>query len=133
MGFVYAEFIFSLRQSRSARALIDTGSYYCVLPWAWMEELGVPNVGTERLRLADGSVVEAPVGPVWIAYGAPGRRVLASAAFLQTDEPAVGVEALEGLGLQVDPGGPPPGRPRLIDTGRTPAQRLLGLRIALRP
>ncbi|MBM3947176.1 MAG: hypothetical protein FJ315_07270 [SAR202 cluster bacterium] len=127
MGLVRAEFIFTgLRQARAAVALVDTGGLRCVLPVAWAQEVGVHLVGRERLQLAEGRIVGAPLGSLWVSYGRPERRVLMSDAFLEADEPVVGVEALEGLGLYVDPR-EPSADARLVDTGRMPAQRLLTL------
>lgn len=128
MGLLYVEFGFAgLREFRAALALVDTGSLYCVLRLSRAVALGIPIMGKERLQLANGQIVEAPRGSVWVRYSRPDRRFLTAAAFMDTDEPVVGVEALEGLGLSVEPGTPHETRPRLGDTGKTPAQRLLRL------
>ena len=46
--------------------LVDTSATYMVLPVSLLGELGVEAFRTVRLRLADGRVVERPLGEVGI-------------------------------------------------------------------
>lgn len=46
--------------------IVDTGATYTVLPADILGRLGVAPIRTARLRLADGGVVEKPIGEVGI-------------------------------------------------------------------
>jgi len=81
----------------------DTGATYTTLPASIMRKLGVDRIRTEKLQLADGSIVERPLGEVAIDLGG-GHSVSATPA-LFGDEGVflLGVVTLEALGLMVDP------------------------------
>jgi predicted aspartyl protease len=94
--------------------MVDTGSAYNWLPRGVLEELGITVQWMQRFEMADGSILERPVGyamihaggkiaPTIVAFAEPGDLVL------------LGAHGLEGLNLRVDlnrralvPGGPVP-------------------------
>jgi len=88
-------------KSLSVEALIDTGATTLVLPRAVAEELGAEVLGEMTVELADGTVRKVPYTVVEIELS--GRRAPVLAAVVEGGEVCVGVEALERLGLAVDP------------------------------
>ncbi len=82
--------------------LVDTGATYTVLPASLLRELGVKPVRMAGLRLADGRVVEKPLGEVGIEIG----DRFASATPVVFGEEGVyllGAVTMEQLGLAPDP------------------------------
>jgi len=85
----------------SIEALIDTGATTLVLPRSVAEKLGAEALGEMDVELADGSVRRVPYTVVEIELSS--RRAPVLAAIVESGEVCVGVEALERLGLAVDP------------------------------
>jgi len=81
--------------------LADTGSWYTVIPPKVAEELGVKPVARTRVLTADKREVEADIVVVFVR--GLGREAPVFAATMESPEPMIGVEALEALGLTVDP------------------------------
>ena len=82
--------------------LVDTGATYTVLPASVLGGLGVEAFRTVRLRLADGRVVERPLGEVGIeieGYSASATPVV----FGDEGTYLLGSVTLEQLGLAPDP------------------------------
>lgn len=88
-------------RSLSVEALIDTGATTLVLPRRVAEELGAEVLGEMDVELADGTIRRVPYTVVEVELG--GRRGPLLAAIVEGGEVCVGVEALERLGLAVDP------------------------------
>jgi len=88
-------------KSLSVEALIDTGATTLVLPRRVAEELGVEVLGEMDVELADGTVKRVPYTVVEVELS--NRRAPVLAAIVEGGEVCVGVEALERLGLAVDP------------------------------
>jgi len=82
-------------------ALIDTGINRLVIPREIAEKIGVKPMYRVKAELADGSVREVDVGPVFIEI--MGRGAPDWAAIVEKGEVCVGAETLETLGLAVDP------------------------------
>lgn len=85
------------------KVLVDTGATYTVLPKKVLEEVGAVKVPpyTTPLELGDGRKVEAEVYAVAIKVGdreGPGLILTFEGA-----KTVLGVQALEALGLRVDP------------------------------
>lgn len=83
--------------------LVDTGATFSVIPRKLAGALGIRRPRRSvRVRLADGRRVRlgADVAIVEI----DGRTAPATILVGKVDEPILGVEALEALGLAVDPG-----------------------------
>jgi len=88
--------------SRRIRLLVDTGASFSVIPRDILEGLGITPEVVEPFELADGRVIERPVGPAVVRYA--GKAAGTQVAFGEPgDSPVLGVLALEGLGLQLDP------------------------------
>ncbi|HEX5369176.1 MAG TPA: aspartyl protease family protein, partial [Dehalococcoidia bacterium] len=81
---------------------IDTGALYSQFPAAMLERLGYRPDSTRRFRLADGSVVETPIGDVRIRIGGEIRTVTCVFAE-QGSDPLLGATTLEAFSLAVDP------------------------------
>jgi clan AA aspartic protease len=82
--------------------LVDSGAFFTVLPEKHWKELGLEAKGNHRFSLADGTVVERPVGYALIRYGdleGPCKIILGE----RDDSPLLGATALETLGLVLDP------------------------------
>jgi len=88
-------------RSLSVEALIDTGATTLVLPRRVAEELGAEVLGEMDVELADGTIRRVSYTVVEVELG--GRRGPVLAAIVEGGEVCVGVEALERLGLAVDP------------------------------
>ena len=103
MGHVYKEVKLSWVEERKLKVLVDTGATFVVLPPELAEEIGMPRSGKKwfKVRLANGEEVQAETGSVIITID--GREAPATAIILEGAEPLLGVEALEGLGLKVNP------------------------------
>ncbi len=90
------------RQSLQLDALVDTGSFYTIVPTSLLKSL--ETVPTEKvgLELADGRRVLWDIGEARaMVYG---RSVTTLVAFGEDDvDPVLGAYTLEGLRLSVDP------------------------------
>jgi len=81
---------------------VDVGSTYTWIRRERLESIGVRPSGTRRFRTIEGRTVEREVGEAVIeCLGERATRVVVFAG--RDDVKVVGVEALEGLGLEVDP------------------------------
>jgi predicted aspartyl protease len=82
--------------------LVDTGATYTVIHALTLASLGVIPVRTVRLRLADGRVIERPLGEVGIEI--EGYRASATPAVFGDEEVnLLGSVTMEQLGLAPDP------------------------------
>lgn len=105
-------------RSVEMEALVDTGSFYTLVPAKLLKELEVEPFDTYTLELADGSLVDHDVG---LAVAAVGERSAPTLVLFGSDdiEPLLGALTLETLLLAVDP----------VDTRLVP----LKLRMVSRP
>jgi predicted aspartyl protease len=82
--------------------IVDTGSTYTWIRRERLESIGVRPGGTRRFRIVKGRTVEREVGEAVIEC--LGERATRVVVFAERDDVEVmGVEALESLGLEVDP------------------------------
>ena len=82
--------------------LVDTGSTYTWIARALLEDLAVKPSTLRNFRTIDGRTLKREVGEVLMEYAkeqATRMVVFAEAG----DAHVLGVDALEGLGLEVDP------------------------------
>ena len=89
-------------RSVTVDATVDTGSTYTCLPETVLRNLGVVPYRRIRSELADGSIVEDPVGEVRVRV----EDVELTTVVIFTDEDApalLGAYTLEGALLVVDP------------------------------
>ncbi len=82
--------------------LVDTGSTYTWIRRTRLESLGVKPIRRQRFRTIDNRVIERNVGEAVVEC--LGRRATTIVVFAEdVDNEVLGVHALEGLGLEVDP------------------------------
>ena len=83
-------------------AIVDTGSFYTMLPGRLLRDLGVVPIGTRRLSLADGRRILMNYGRAWVTV--EGENEVTLVVFGEDDGPALlGAYTLQGLALAVDP------------------------------
>jgi predicted aspartyl protease len=81
--------------------LVDSGAVYSFVPRPTLEQLGIEAHGRQRLRLADGSMIERERGDAIFFYA--GRRGAAPVIFSEPGDAALlGAVTLESLGLALD-------------------------------
>ena len=103
MGHVFQKVTLSAEHERDVAMLVDTGATYSLISPDLADQLGVVRFPRkETVRLANGQQVEADIGLVRVQVG--DRAAATPALIAECDEPLLGVEALEALGLSVDPG-----------------------------
>ena len=83
-------------------ALVDTGATYSVFAGHLLERLGVISTEIGAFELADGRVVELPMG--YAAIGVSEKQIIAPVVFGPAEtSPLLGATALEIARLAVDP------------------------------
>jgi len=86
----------------SIEAVVDTGAAYTWIPAPLLQKMGVKPVRKQKLKIANGEVIERDAGvvqiqlrglagPTWVIFGDP------------ASEPLLGAITLEEFGLGVDP------------------------------
>ena len=103
MGHVIVEAELAWKRKERVRMLVDTGATHTVLPLDLARRLGIgPSPRRVRVTLADGRTKSMSLGTVIVRLAGreAGDTVLVGP---RGAEPLLGVEALEALGLSVDP------------------------------
>ena len=86
----------------SAEFLVDTGAFHCLAPAKALRKAGIKPEGKNVYELANGRPVELEYGFARIAL--MGEETVSPIIFGPAgSEPILGVLALEGLGISVDP------------------------------
>jgi clan AA aspartic protease len=100
---VFADAKLSWKRTARVRVLVDTGATHSVIPSDLADRLGVVRSPRPiRVELADGSHRSMRIGTVVVRL--LGREAGGTALIARRGaEPVLGVEALEALGLTVDP------------------------------
>ena len=89
-------------RSQTVDATVDTGSTYTCLPADLLRELGIVPFRRIRSELADGSIVEDPIGEVRVRVESIETTTIV--IFAEEGAPALlGAYTLEGALLVVDP------------------------------
>ncbi|MEM3430476.1 MAG: aspartyl protease family protein [Candidatus Bathyarchaeia archaeon] len=103
MGHVRVRGFIGRKRSRMEEVefLVDTGAFYTVLTPSLAKRLGLEAQEVSELTLADKRVVQAGVTVAYMRL--LDREGVLPIAIMETPEPLLGVTALEGLGLKVDP------------------------------
>lgn len=81
--------------------LVDTGAFHSAIPKQLATELELQPVGEITLTLADSRQVKAPVSNAYFRF--LDRESIFQVVIADVPKPLLGVTALEGLGLRVDP------------------------------
>mgnify|MGYP001042412876 CR=1 FL=1 len=87
--------------TREVYFLADTGAFYTTVPPDLAKELDIKPVAKTTLLLADKRKVEVGTALAYIKI--LDREAVLQVAILEVPEPLLGVTALEGLGIKVDP------------------------------
>jgi clan AA aspartic protease len=83
-------------------ALVDTGATYSVFAGHLLEGMGVASTENSSFELADGRVVELPMG--YAAIKVSGKQIIAPVVFGPAGtSPLLGATALEIARLAIDP------------------------------
>jgi len=91
-----------MSRSEQVELLVDTGSTYTWVSNEVLERLNVEAKTARKFKTIDGRLLERRVGEVLIEY--MGERATRMVVFADKgDAEVLGVDALEGLGLEVDP------------------------------
>lgn len=82
--------------------LVDTGSTYTWLSKDFLTDLKIVPKGSRKFTTIEGKIVERPIGEAVIEY--ENEKATTIVVFGEKDDKQVlGVHALEGLALEVDP------------------------------
>ena len=105
MGYVHVDITLTnmfLKKSFEVHALVDTGSFLMGIPVHMATDLGfdLDEMQVRMITLADGSRSPRPVVPLEVKWQ---DRITTCDAYVMGDECVMGVLALEGMGLVVDP------------------------------
>ena len=102
VGHVYQRVKLAAVNEEDLTILVDTGATLTLVPPALADRLGLARLPRKQaIVLADGRRIEAEVGVVMVEIG--DRRAASTVVIADCDEPLLGVETLETLGLAVDP------------------------------
>lgn len=121
MGHIHQKVRLRAGKAATVRMLVDTGATFSVIPLSLARALGIRKPRRSvRVRLADGRRVR--LGADVAVFQIDGREAPATILVGNVDEPILGVEALEALGLVVEP------RRKRLSPSRPYAVRLGGYR-----
>jgi aspartyl protease family protein len=102
MEHIYQKVRLRGEKSATVRMLVDTGATYSVIPPRLARALGIKRPRRfVSVTLADGRRVR--LGADLVVVKIDGREAPTTILVGNVDEPILGVEALEALGLVVDP------------------------------
>jgi clan AA aspartic protease len=102
VGHVHVEVTLKAKRSARVRFLVDTGATYALVPPALARRVGMaPSPVRDRVRLANGRQARLPTAVALVRID--GRETAALFWIGACDEPLLGVETLEALGLAVEP------------------------------
>jgi clan AA aspartic protease len=103
MGYVHvlASFGTAEENTTDIMFLVDTGSYYTIVPPELAETAGIVTTVRTRVRTADNRTVPLETGMAYVKL--LGREGAVPVGILDVPTPLLGVTALEGLGLKVNP------------------------------
>ena len=102
MGHVYVEATIRAKRRKRVRFLVDIGATCSLIPPDLAKQVGMePSRLRETVHLANGKTVHVPTALGQIRID--GRETVTVFRIGPSDEPLLGVEALEALGLSVDP------------------------------
>jgi len=89
-------------KAKQIELLVDTGSTYTWVSSALLKRLGVEGKTVRKFKTIDGRLLDRKVGEVMIEY--MDEKATTMVVFAEKgDAEVLGVYALEGLGLEIDP------------------------------
>jgi predicted aspartyl protease len=88
-------------KTKDVEFLVDTRAFYTVVMPSLAKELGLEAQEISELTLADKRTAQAGITVAYMKL--LDRGGVLPIAIMETPEPLLGVTALEGLGLKVDP------------------------------
>lgn len=92
------------RGARRLRLLVDTGSTFTWIHSGLLREIGVRTLGEDSFETIANVEVSRPIGEAKVEYEGDTRTTIV--VFGRAgDSQVLGLHALEGLGLEVDPRG----------------------------
>ncbi len=92
----------SLRKFESVKLLVDSGSTYTWISKDVLGQLEIKPKGIRRFKTIDGRLLERYIGETIVEC--MGETATTTVVFAEeSDAQVLGVHALEGLGLEVDP------------------------------
>jgi predicted aspartyl protease len=104
VGFVRVRVLFGdalRRRVGEVLFLVDTGSFFPIIPLGLAREYGLEALAEVELLLADGRRVRAGVSLAY--FRVLDRDGVFQVVLADSPEPILGVTVLEGLGVKVDP------------------------------
>src|SRR2546428_4444964 len=102
MGHVYQRVKLAAVNEEDLNILVDTGATLSLIPPALADRPGIARFPRKQvIVLAAGRRIEADAGVVMVEIG--DRKAVSTVVIADCDEPLLGVETLETLGLAVDP------------------------------
>jgi clan AA aspartic protease len=102
MGYTFVNvYLEGTKKGEERKVLVDTGATFTVLLKNLAEKRGVPKLRKEWAKLANGMKVEAEAGVVHVKINE--REAPTTVLIMDCEEPLLGAEALETLGLKVNP------------------------------
>lgn len=93
--------IYGPKNSEEVELLVDTGSTYSWISGALLEKLGVESKGKKLFKTIDDRHIEREIGEAVVEI--MGEKATTIVVFAGEGTQVLGVHALEGLGLEVDP------------------------------
>lgn len=100
MGHVYITM--KIGKRKAEKMLIDTGSWFTIVPPRFVA--GAKYLGKQKVEMGNRKMFEMDIYSLPVSYGKR-RYKFAQIATFKNAPKIVGVQTLEGLGLQVDPTG----------------------------
>lgn len=102
MGHVYSQVELSAEKTAKVRMFVDTGATFSIISADLARAIGVQTLKKpQRVKLADGRMIKMKAGSAHFRIN--GREAANIVLIGPVDEPILGVEAMEALGLAVDP------------------------------
>jgi len=103
MGYVQVLAGFGTSEDNTAEITfrVDTGSFYTIVPPEVAETAGIQGTVRTRARTADNRSIPMITGMAYLKL--LGREAAVPVGILDVPMPLLGVTALEGLGLKVNP------------------------------
>ena len=87
--------------TEEAQFLVDTGAFHTAIPKTIAENLRLEIAGEISVTLADKREVKTPIA--FASLKVLDRESIVPVIIIDVPQPLLGVSALEGLGLKVDP------------------------------